>query len=66
MYAIRSYYALEDDLMRRFYRDWVKNAMERLGMTEGQQIESGMVTRAIERAQRKVEDYNFEISYNFV
>jgi preprotein translocase subunit SecA len=57
----RFYLSLEDDLMRRFYRDWVKNAMEKLGMTEGQEIESGMVTRAIERAQRKVEDYNFEV-----
>jgi preprotein translocase subunit SecA len=57
----RFFLSLEDDLMRRFYRDWVKNAMSRLGMTEGQEIESRMVTRAIERAQKKVEDYNFEI-----
>jgi len=57
----RFYLSLEDDLMRRFYRDWVKNAMEKMGMTEGVPIESGMVTRAIEKAQRKVEDYNFEI-----
>ncbi|MCC7013419.1 MAG: preprotein translocase subunit SecA [Planctomycetes bacterium] len=57
----RFYLSLEDDLMRRFYRDWVKNAMERMGMSEGVPIESRMVTRAIERAQRKVEDYNFEI-----
>jgi preprotein translocase subunit SecA len=57
----RFYLSLEDDLMRRFYRDWVKNAMEKMGMTEGTPIESGMVTRAIEKAQRKVEDYNFEI-----
>ncbi|MCC6406774.1 MAG: preprotein translocase subunit SecA [Planctomycetes bacterium] len=57
----RFYLSLEDDLMRRFYRDWVKNAMERLGMSEGQEIESRMVSRAIEKAQRKVEDYNFEV-----
>ncbi len=57
----RFFLSLEDDLMRRFYREWVKNAMARLGMSEDQQIESGMVTRAIERAQKKVEDYNFEI-----
>ena len=57
----RFYLSLEDDLMRRFYRDWVKNAMKSLGMTEGQEIESRMVTRAIEKAQKKVEDYNFEI-----
>ena len=57
----RFFLSLQDDLMRRFYRDWVTNAMERLGMTEGQQIESRMVSRAIEKAQKKVEDYNFEI-----
>jgi preprotein translocase subunit SecA len=57
----RFFLSLEDDLMRRFYRDWVKNAMKSLGMTEGQQIESRMVSRAIEKAQKKVEDYNFEI-----
>ena len=57
----RFFLSLEDDLMRIFYGDWVTNAMERLGMTEGQQIESPMVTRAIARAQKKVEDRNFEI-----
>jgi preprotein translocase subunit SecA len=57
----RFYLSLEDDLMRIFYRDWVKNAMARLGMTEDTPIESGMVTRAIARAQKKVEDRNFEI-----
>ncbi len=57
----RFFLSLEDDLMRRFYRDWVKSAMQRMGMSEGQQIESKMVSRAIEKAQKKVEDYNFEI-----
>ena len=57
----RFFLSLEDPLMRIFYRDWVVNAMEKLGMTEGQPIESGMVTRAIAKAQRKVEDRNFEI-----
>jgi len=57
----RFFLSLQDDLMRRFYKDWVVNAMEKLGMEEGVPIESRMVTRAIERAQRKVEDYNFEI-----
>jgi preprotein translocase subunit SecA len=56
----RFYLSLEDDLMRIFYRDWVTNAMEKLGMTEGQEIESGMVSRAIAKAQKKVEDRNFE------
>jgi preprotein translocase subunit SecA len=57
----RFYLSLEDDLMRIFYRDWVKNAMEKLGMSEDVPIESGMVTRAIAKAQKKVEDRNFEI-----
>jgi preprotein translocase subunit SecA len=57
----RFYLSLQDDLMRIFYRDWVTNFMEKLGMTEGQPIESGMVTRAIAKAQKKVEDRNFEI-----
>jgi preprotein translocase subunit SecA len=57
----RFFLSLQDDLMRIFYRDWVTNAMEKLGMTEGQEIESGMVTRAIARAQKKVEERNFEI-----
>jgi preprotein translocase subunit SecA len=62
----RFFLSLQDDLMRRFYRDWVTNAMEKLGMKEGVPIESRMVTRAIERAQRKVEDYNFEIRRNLL
>ncbi len=62
----RFYLSLQDDLMRIFYREWVTNAMEKLGMTEGQPIESGMVTRAIARAQKKVEDRNFEIRKNLL
>jgi preprotein translocase subunit SecA len=57
----RFYLSLEDDLMRRFYKDWVKNAMLKLGMTEDTPIESRMVSNAIRRAQKKVEDYHFEI-----
>lgn len=57
----RFYLSLQDPLMRIFYRDWVTNAMEKLGMSEGQAIESKMVSRAIAKAQRKVEDRNFEI-----
>ncbi len=57
----RFFLSLQDDLMRRFYRDWVTNFMEKLGMTEGQAIESAMVTRAIKKAQKKVEDYHFEM-----
>ncbi len=57
----RFFLSLEDDLMRIFYSERMKNLMGRIGMGEGQPIESGMVTRAIGRAQKKVEDRNFEI-----
>ncbi|MCA8979584.1 MAG: preprotein translocase subunit SecA, partial [Planctomycetes bacterium] len=57
----RFFLSLEDDLMRIFYSERMKNLMGRIGMSEGQPIESGMVTRAIGRAQKKVEDRNFEI-----
>src|SRR5439155_16099812 len=49
----RFYLSLEDDLMRIFAGDWVKNVLTRLGMQEGEAIESGMVTRRIEGAQKK-------------
>ncbi|MEZ6004480.1 MAG: preprotein translocase subunit SecA [Planctomycetota bacterium] len=62
----RFFLSLEDPLMRIFYRDWTRNMMERLGMTEGQAIESKMVSNAIARAQRKVEDRNFEIRKNLL
>ena len=57
----RFFLSLQDPLMKRFYKDWVTNAMKRLGMEEGVPIESPMVTRAIQKAQKKVEDYHFEI-----
>jgi preprotein translocase subunit SecA len=62
----RFYLSLEDPLMKRFYRDWVKNFMEKLGMSEGVPIESKMVSRAIEKAQKKVEDFHFEIRKNLL
>ncbi|MEM7309266.1 MAG: preprotein translocase subunit SecA [Planctomycetota bacterium] len=62
----RFFLSLQDPLMRRFYKDWVTNAMEKLGMSEGVPIESPMVTRAIQKAQKKVEDYHFEIRKNLL
>ncbi len=62
----RFYLSLQDDLMRIFYRDWVTNFMEKLGMAENVPIESGMVSRAIARAQKKVEDRNFEVRKNLL
>ncbi|MFT7540771.1 MAG: preprotein translocase subunit SecA [Gammaproteobacteria bacterium] len=62
----RFFLSLQDPLMKRFYKDWVTNAMEKLGMKEGVPIESPMVARAIEKAQRKVEDYYFEMRKNLL
>ena len=57
----RFYISLEDDLMRIFASERVASIMQRLGMEEGEAIESTMVTKAIENAQRKVEAHNFDI-----
>src|SRR5688572_342720 len=54
----RFYLSLEDDLMRIFGSERISGLMQRLGMEEGVPIEHGMVTRAIERAQRQVEAQN--------
>src|SRR5687767_5121554 len=56
----RFYLSLEDDLMRIFGSDRISGLMQRLGMEEGVPIEHGMVTRAVERAQKQVEGRNFE------
>ncbi|HUY88033.1 MAG TPA: SEC-C metal-binding domain-containing protein [Pirellulales bacterium] len=58
--ASRFFLSLEDDLMRIFAGEWVKNVLTRLGMQEGEAIESKMVTRRIEGAQKKVEERNFD------
>ena len=57
----RFYLSLDDQLMRIFAGDRVRAIMDRLKMPEGEAIEAGMVTRSIERAQRKVEARNFDI-----
>ncbi|MBI5181450.1 MAG: preprotein translocase subunit SecA, partial [Nitrospirae bacterium] len=57
----RFYLSLEDDLLRIFGSDRIARIMDRLGMEEGVPIEHGMVTKAIENAQKKVEAHNFEI-----
>ncbi len=53
--------SLQDDLMRKFGGDHVLSMMDRLGMEESQPIESKMVSRAIEQAQKRVEGNNFDI-----
>ena len=57
----RFYLSLEDDLMRIFGSERISGLMQRLGMEEGVPIEHGMVTKAIERAQRQVEAQNFSV-----
>lgn len=56
----RFYISLEDDLIRIFAGDSIKNYMEKLGMEEDEEIESKSVTKMIERSQEKVEKHNFE------
>ncbi|MDX1966988.1 MAG: preprotein translocase subunit SecA [Planctomycetaceae bacterium] len=62
----RFFVSLEDDLMRKFAGDWVKNALAWLGMQEGERIESKMVTSRIEGAQKKVEERYFEVRKNLL
>ncbi len=57
----RFYLSLEDDLMRIFAADRIANLMDRVGMEEGHPIEHGLISRAIENAQKKVEGQNFNI-----
>ena len=62
----RFYLSLEDDLLRIFGADRLKNLMERLGMEEGVPIEHKWVSRSIESAQKRVEGQNFEIRKNLL
>jgi preprotein translocase subunit SecA len=56
----RFYLSLEDDLMRIFAKQWISTLLERLGMEEGVPIESKMISKRIEGAQKAVEAQNFE------
>jgi len=60
----RFFLSLEDDLMRIFAGDKVKNLMERMGMPDGEPIEHPWVTKSVENAQKKVEERNFDIRKN--
>lgn len=57
----RFYLSLEDDLMRLFGGDRIKNMMDQLGLEEDEPIENKMVTSSIENAQKRVEERNFNI-----
>ncbi len=58
--ASRFFLSLEDDLMRIFAKEWVSTLLQKLGMEEGIPIESKLITRRIEAAQKAVEGQNFE------
>jgi preprotein translocase subunit SecA len=62
----RFFLSLQDDLMRLFAGEWVGNVLTRLGMQEGEAIESRMVSRRIQAAQKKVEEYHFESRKNLL
>jgi len=64
--STRFYLSLEDSLLRIFASERVTSLMQRLGMQDGEAIESGMVSRVIENAQRKVEAHNFDIRKNLL
>ncbi len=57
----RFYLSLEDDLLRIFGGERMTMIMEKLGMQEGEPIEHGLISKAIENAQRRVEGHNFDI-----
>ncbi len=57
----RFYLALDDDLLRLFGSDRISSLMEKVGVEEGQAIENALISRAIENAQNRVEEHNFDI-----
>lgn len=59
--ASQFYVSLEDELMRRFGGDRMKNIMTKLGLPEDEPIENGMISKTIESAQSKIEGYNFDL-----
>ena len=62
----RFYLSLQDELMRLFGGEWVGSVLARLGMKEGEAIESRMVSKRIEAAQKKVEEYHFDQRKNLL
>ncbi len=62
----RFFISLEDDLMKLFAGETTQKVLARLGMKEGDAIEAPMLSRAVERAQRKVEERNFEVRKNIL
>ena len=64
--ASRFYVSFEDAMLRRFTPEWLPGMLGKLGMDDGQPLESGMVGKAIEQAQQKVEAHHFDIRKHLV
>ena len=62
----RFYVSFEDGVMKRFTPDWLPGMLEKVGMEDGTPLESGMVGKALEQAQQKVEAYHFDIRKHLV
>ena len=62
----RFFIALDDDLMQLFAKGWLMKALPKMGMKEGDAIEHRWITKSVERAQRKVEERNYEIRKNLL
>lgn len=62
----RFYLSIDDDLMKRFAGPTMANLMRRMGLKDGQAIESPLVTRQVEKAQKKVEEYHYGIRKNLL
>ena len=62
----RFFVSFDDEVMRRFAPDWIGGLLGRMGMDENTPLESGMVSKAIEQAQTKVEGHNFDIRKHVV
>ncbi len=62
----RFFISLEDDLMQIFAQKWVMSLLPKMGMKEGDALEHKMVTNAVEKAQRKVEERNYQIRKNLL
>ena len=58
--------SLDDDLFRKFAPPWMRNLLRKMGMQKGERIESKLVTRSIGKAQKNVENHNFDIRKNLV
>ena len=64
--ATKFFLSLEDDLMRIFGSDKISSILERIGLEEGEAITHTWITKALERAQKKIEAHNFEIRKNLL